>query len=178
MVVAAFNASYYSTVAQVIPVFLIFVLATRFFRDKAASALPLQLNLLLVVTVLTALWAEASALTALRDEKAPSGLEDMVIIWAIVLPMLFIVAESLIEPATAILRDLPAPLKRYLDWGGKALVVGLVPALAFGLNVPAIVAGILVALLALAFVLPFGTEIAQVKRRRQSKSDDRPAQRK
>lgn len=170
-----FNASFYSTVAQVIPVFLIFAVATRFFGDKAAAVLPLHMNLLLVVMVLSGVWAESSALTALRDEKAPSGLEDMVIIWAIVLPMIFILAESLPKPVASIIEDVPRSLRPFLDWGGKALVIGLIPALLLGLNIAAIIAGMLVVMLCIALVLPTLTDaVGAYRRRRQKFGDDEP----
>lgn len=168
-----FNANYYSTVAQVIPVFLLFAVATRFFKDKAASVLPPHMNLLLIVMVLSGVWGEASALTALRDKRDPSDLEDMVIIWAIVLPMIFILAESLLEPASSVIRDIPSPLRPVLDWGGKALILGLIPAFALGWNIPAIVAGLLVAMLGLAFALPTLTDISAAKRRRKEQKMDR-----
>jgi hypothetical protein len=170
----AFNASYYSTVAQVIPVFLLFALATRFFKEKAAATLPVQLNLLLVVMVLSGIWAEASALTALRDQKGPSDLEEMVIIWAIVIPMLFIVVESVLEPASSIIEAIPESLRPFFEWGGKALVVGLIPAYVLGWNVAAIVAGLLVAMLAVAFVLPSLTDVTIAYRSRKQASDDEP----
>lgn len=164
----AFNTNYYSTVAQVISVFLIFAVATRFFGDKAAAVLPLHMNLLLVVMVLSGVWAESSALTALRDEKPPSGLEYMVIIWAIVLPMIFILAESLPKPVP----EIPESVRPLLAWGGKALVVGLVPALFLGLNIAAIIAGVLVAMLGVAFALPTLTDVVGAYRRRCRRADD------
>lgn len=135
--------------------------------------MPFSLKLLLLVAVLSAVWAEASLLTALRERKAPSDPEETLIIFAMVIPLLFIFAEAVYEPSRAVLQEISDPLRPILDWGGKALLVGVVATFPLGLNTPALVAGVILVLIAVAMLFPTGADVVRgIKARGRRKDDD------
>jgi hypothetical protein len=98
-----FNTGYYSTAAQVIPVFFLAAVADRFLggRDERRP----EGHLFLLSIVLVAIWGEAIALTALENRDTPATIEHAVVVLAVVLPAGLIGAELVRGPLATLVRS-------------------------------------------------------------------------
>jgi hypothetical protein len=125
MVVAAFDSSYYSTAAQIIPVvFLVAVVTDRWPRSTDDEEVALHSYILAVV--LAAIAGEITALWALSFEHAPSRVEDWIVAAGMILPGLFVVANFAMAPIEALADRLSPGWKRFAGWIAQAVVYGTI----------------------------------------------------
>lgn len=168
----SFNTTYYATIAQIIPVLLLAAVATRYFRERAGE-LPVEHNILRLSVVLFAIWGEASCITALQNEDSPTRLEDMVIVWAVVLPMLMMAADLVPGPLAALIQSAPKRLRAMGSVVFYLSVIAVVVLLVVGVNVVAVIAACLLLLLLLAFVIPLVRDSPWMRHRRAKRRDGR-----
>ena len=131
-----FNAAYYSTAAQVIPVFILAAAASRWWRKRTDD--PWHINTMLVGVVLIALAGEAFAMKALQFQRGASTFENNVIGMAFGFPSVYVFLALAENQAKVMLQQLPpgfsqvgmasvGPLRSCVTVG--VLTFGLDPAL-------------------------------------------------
>lgn len=113
-----FNSEYYSTAAQVIPVFFLAAVASRLLAHDEEDPDPRR-SLYVLSVVLAVIVGEAQALTALQSQEEPSRLEDGLIVIAIVLPMILFGYEL----GTGPVRALAAASPSWLRWLGRVAAI-------------------------------------------------------
>jgi hypothetical protein len=108
---AAFNATYYATVAQVIPVLFLAAVASRYW-DGHEHVLP-ERNVALLAVVAVAFVGELSALEALSTQEKPSSIENLAITFGYILPALFVFLNFGAGPWIALTASWPERLKKH-----------------------------------------------------------------
>lgn len=128
-----FNAAYYSTAAQVIPVLILAAAASGYWRNRHGS--PWHVNTMLIGVVLIAMAGEMSALGALQFHRNGSAFEDNLVSMAIGFPAFFVFVLLVAEPLVALIPDLPPWLR---TWGprlaGPFVAVAIVMFFTFGID--------------------------------------------
>jgi hypothetical protein len=162
-----FNEAYYSTAAQVIPVFFLAIVGTGIaFRERVLEN-PVVALLLIAMTGMVAV-GEATALAALAGQEEPTFIADVAIYLAVWLPLLAIVM--------ALLQIAWGALFSHLAWwvkiAAEALIVlaaGTMTASLYAGADQATVVNVMVAVLTGAFFLAFAAasvvEIIQAAKR-------------
>jgi hypothetical protein len=96
----AFNASYYEAMAQVIPVFFLAMVVSRYWTRHEEDSLVM--NLVAVLVVLVSVAGEYIAVTALFNREPVSSIDRNILTYAWVFPAGFIVGIALGGPVDAI----------------------------------------------------------------------------
>lgn len=110
-----FNDSYYSTAAQVIPVFMLVMLANEYWRHGLAGG-DLVRALMNLSSLGFAVLGEMIALDALSSQVEPAKAGNLIILGAIILPILRISFPVIREILADLHRGLPAGLQSWIGW--------------------------------------------------------------
>jgi hypothetical protein len=118
----AFNASYYSTAAQIIPVFFLAAVVAGVWPRTSKGHLFLHMQLLAVVFVSFA--GEVTALWALDSHQNPSHVEDWIVSAGFALPALYVTLNHTSDPFEAVLGALGPRRRRAAGVVGQAIFYG------------------------------------------------------
>lgn len=107
----AFNASYYEVMAQVIPVFFLAMVVSRYWTRHEKDSLAM--NLVAVLVVLVSVAGEYIAITALFNREPVSSIDRNILTYAWAFPAGFIGGIALGGPVDAVKHQIAALLRSW-----------------------------------------------------------------